>query len=145
MDPTVLVAIISTIGAVLVGYFAYRGGRVKALADASAAKEAIDVQAKLAEADEDKTSIQGWQSLAAEYRADRQRVREELALLRRDLDETRGRVRELEQEREGYRQWKALAGDYIRVLLALLHANNVPTPPAPHALRLTDADTGSNG
>lgn len=139
LDPLVQAAIFTGFCSIIVGLLAYIGGSKKAVTEAA-------VNKKLAQTEEDRTAVEGWQSLAQEYRADREVIRRDLQTLRTDLDDTRREVIELREVRQSDRRWKRLAAGYIEQLLAFIHTNLIgaatdlipPTPPS--GLDLTDPD-----
>lgn len=124
-DPNTLQILVGAATTTIGSYLAYRLGVRKQSATMLAAT-----------VEEDKSAVEGWAKLAREHQLEFQRLGQDLAMLRTEVDGLRKKVIDLEQERDQHRFWRQVGVEYIKALLKVLTDNRITAPPAPPGLRL---------
>lgn len=132
MDHAEKVAFIAGLPTLVSGGLAYLLGRKQTVNQASIAREATA-------ADEERTALEGWQDLAAEYRSDRQRILDDFEKLRAEFQGLRAEVSDLKRKDAENRTWRRLALDYIRTLVGAMQVAHLDVPPPPPGLAIEDS------
>lgn len=127
MDPTIVVAIITAVGAVLAALFAYAGIRYTQGAAARAARATKHLEETKVDAAAYESARETWNEHVESLRKQVVELRKESADLLTRVDEMeRGRLRDRDRIHE--------LTDYARQLLRILAQHEIPYPPPPVGL-----------
>lgn len=87
----------------------------------------------------EQTALDGWRSLAKEYREDKTARDKRIELLEENQAQMHRRIQRLEQERDEHRRWRRLVLTYVHRLREYIAAIPGHTPPEPpDGLNLTE-------
>ena len=134
MDPEVLVAIVSTLGAVITGLLGWRGVKYTRRLAARGQARSQQLESERIDQTAYKNATAMWESGLSELRNDLGEMRKNRQMDREDLKTLRDEVKDLRRGREADHAELRRLTDYTRELLRLLNDAGISFPPPPDGL-----------
>jgi predicted RNase H-like nuclease (RuvC/YqgF family) len=135
VDPTIIVAIVSAVAAVIAGAFSYAGVRFTQRSARAAAEATADLERRAVDAAAFERARATWEAHVEDLTEQVGDLRAEAEGLRTEARDLRARVDEFERGRDLDRARIRELTAYARDLLRILAEHEITYPPPPEGLR----------